>query len=91
MKRLKNETDLAIAQIRAAVLIEGGELGAVEPYFPRRGLVETGEQGKQRGFAGARRSDDRGRVTLWHADRHGIEDGQLTLGAANLFRQILGS
>ena len=90
MKGLKNETDFAIADARTAVLVERRELRSVQPHFPGGRLVEAGEKCEQRRFAGAGRPYDRGGVAAGHADRDGIEDGQLTLGAANLFREIFG-
>ena len=91
MKGLKNETDLAIADARAAILVERRELRSVQPYFSGGRLVEAREQREQRGLAGARRSHDRSCVPARHADRDGIEDGQLALGAANLFCEMLCS
>jgi hypothetical protein len=91
VKRLKNEPDLAIADARAAVFVERRELGAVQPDSARCGLVEARQQREQRRFAGSRRPYDRGGVAARDAERDGIEDGQLTLGAANLFREIFGS
>ena len=90
MKRLEYETDLAIAQIGAPILIERSKLRAVQPYFARARLVETGKEREQRRLAGAGRPDDGGRVAVRDTDRDRIEDGQLTLGAANLFRQSFG-
>ena len=91
MERLKNEPNLAVPQAGAAVLVERRELRAVQPHFARRRLVEAREQREQRGLACAGRPDDRGGVAARHADRDGIEDGQLTLGAANLFCEMLCS
>ena len=91
MKRLKNEADLAVADAGTAIFVERRELRSVQPDFSRGRLVEAREQREQRGLTGARRPDDRGCMAARHADRDGIEDGQLTLGAANLFCEMLCS
>jgi hypothetical protein len=91
VERLKNESDFAIAQPRAAVLVECRELGAVQPHAAPRRLVEPREQSEERGFSGPGRANDRRGFAPRNAEVYAVEDGQLTLRAANLFGQLFSS
>ena len=87
MERLEDEPDLAVAQQRPAVLIQRGQLDAVQPDPPGRRFVQTRQQGEQRRLAGPGGSDHGSRLAPLHRQRGVVQDGQLPLRAGNLFGQ----
>ena len=84
MEGLEHEADVAGAQRRAAVLIERGQLLAVEEHLADARFVEPGEQREQRGLARAGGADDRERLARADGEIHAVENGQRSLGTANL-------
>ena len=84
---LKDETDEAVTQCGTGILIEVFERMAIKPHAARGGIVEPGAEAKQRGFAAARRADDRAGVSGKERKIDVAQDRQLAPVARKNFAQ----
>jgi hypothetical protein len=91
VERLEHEADVPRAQGRAAVLVEGGEVAAGEAHGSRGRLVEPGEQREQRGLARAGGAHDGHGLAAHDRERDVRQNGERSLGAANLLAQPAAS
>src|SRR6185312_11080802 len=73
LKGLEHESNFLTAELRARVLGQRAELGAVEDDGPGGGRVEAGEQAEQRRLAAAGRSDDCDERAVGNGEGHVAE------------------
>ncbi len=85
MKRLKDEPHAMRAPARAAVFVQGVEVGAVEHDTPFGRCVEARKQAEQRRFAGPRSADHRQGLGTPHGKTDIIEYRKKPFGARDLF------
>jgi acyl-CoA thioesterase-1 len=71
---LEDEPDLAVADERAAVGAEGGNLLAIEPVFAGRGVVETPEDVHERALARATGAHQGDELAARDVHGHALED-----------------
>ena len=75
------------AQGSPAIFIQRSQLRPAQPDLAPRRTIESGEQGQQRGLAGARGPDQCHRFTPHDGEINAVEDGQRPFRTANLFYQ----
>src|SRR5262249_36246375 len=64
MVELKDEADVAVAELHQRVVVERGEVGVGEMNRPRVGAVQPAQQMQQRALADAGRTDDRHHLSM---------------------------
>src|SRR5688572_20795451 len=89
LERLEHEAHHAAAKLRAPVLVEREEVGAVDPHAPARGNVQSGEESEKRGLSRARRAQDRHGLPFPHFEGRVLDDDQDVIGSLDLFRESL--
>ena len=88
MEELEDEPDLLAAETREPVLGQRRDVHAVDDDLPGRRRVEAGEQAEQRGFAAARRSDDRDELTRLNRVVERMENRERVIAALNRFGDV---
>ena len=81
MKELEDEPDLLAAQPRQAILVERGDVDAVDQDLAARRGVEAGDQAEQRGLAAAGRTDDGEALPRRHRQVQRMQDRERLIAA----------
>src|ERR1700730_3608363 len=74
MKRLENDTDLAAAEARQGVLIEGIERGSVDHHLSAVGTLQSRHHHEERRFSRTRRPDQAERFARSYAQADILEN-----------------
>ena len=74
MERLKYDTDGVAAKARQRVLVEAGDVGAVDANRPRRRAFQAGDRGEHCRFTRARRPDHANRLAGLNRERHAAQN-----------------
>ncbi len=90
MKGLEYEADAFGTHGGTAVLVQLGQVGAVQHDMPAGRQVQPGQQRQQRGLAGARRPDHGNRLTGNNPETDVRKNGQSPFRAANLLADVGG-
>ena len=91
LEGLEHEAHQPAPQAGAPVLVQGGQVGAVEPDTPRGGEVQAGEEREQGRLAGAGFPDDRQGLAGGHRQPGPREDLERPLGARDALSEFLGA
>ena len=82
VEELEDEADVAAPEARARVLVERGEIGAVDHHAARRRAVDAGDQVEQRRLAGAAPPDQHDDLPARDRDRDVAQHGALGIAFA---------
>lgn len=77
LKGLEDEADFLASQPGAGVLVQSGEVDAIQDDAPVRGAIEAGEESQERGLAAAGRTDDRQETTGLKREADILQDNEV--------------
>ena len=85
MIRLEHEADFAASQEGHAILVETGDIFAIQNDFAGSRGVEAGEQAEESAFAAARGSDDGNELAMLNVEIYATQNVDAMRGRLNGF------
>jgi hypothetical protein len=90
LKALEHEPNFLAAELRALVLVEAGEVGAVHEDTATRRQVQARKEAEERRLAAARRPDNRDEGPIGDGEADVVQHGEARVAAPVFLRQLAG-